>query len=1502
MLNIKHDNKTFRLFISSTFNDFRRERHVLQTKVFPNIKQYAAQRGYTFQPIDLRWGVSAEAQLDQKTLELCLDEVRTCKSHMHPNFLIMVGDRYGWVPLPYAIEQNEYETILSLVSSEEQNQLSLWYQLDKNQIPVSYILKERTDAYTDFKTWNTVEESLRKILQKSVKISSLTENQQRKYFLSATEAEVVEGIIPYLRQTRFQKKLLRKKPELEIIDPKHIFGFFRNIDSSTQIENKFIIDNDDYAKAQRFKNDIKKVIPEENRLEPFTRQIDRENLDESYLNAFEERVIAFLETTIDVQKEEDDKLSLTPLEIEQEAQRAYAQIKRKGFITTEPLERLLSNIKDYIANPGSSPAFVLYGPSGRGKSALMAQAISHAEETKHSKILYRFVGATPYSGSSKEILASIFEELGIDVRSEEEKREESDETSLKSSENKESFEDFSYRIHDTIMSLSENITIFIDAVDQLGNKDQFLWLPRELPTNIKIIISALDDENYPEDSQYFQSISKKTSNLHLIPEFDEPLTLLRNILKEEGRTLQPEQESYFLQQYASSQSPLYITIATQELRHWKSGAVGGVDEILSAGQKEIIQEFITNLENVYHHDPRFVRKVLGYLYASRDGLSESELLQLLNTDEPFIQAMAPETWHDNPTKELPLVHWSRLHTQLKPFLSLKSQDGEELMYFFHREFEDAVKTLPNQKEEHKAIIEATQKLITKYQHDPFDQNRWGKLYAILITEYELRFYSEEEQNQNYKLKLKQKNFSEFLSHLKNNDWIFYCLSHIKHIGDVNLNDTKLSKAIAYYESSLHASHIRCIEDFDHTSGFYAVNLRYLAIAYEGKKRIKEAMELLQNGMKITEILIEDYFYMWAYTHVAIIQSLSLCYNNVSDHKTALDMNYKRVEVAKKLFLLDPDNEEWKKSYIYSLNSLAGNCDYNNLYNEALEHLNKSLFYIEPLYNENQNAWMQLYTNALISLSAIYMHLDRIEEAFSAKKKVLDIRKSFFIKNPEIWKESYIFILADITNFQLNHKFTENLFELLEEGNYLIEPLYEMEPKYWAERYLTIIGTLADFFQIIYEDIDKSITYNLKSLKIIQMLYDHNTQYIEVYRVRLIKIYHFYTQRERYEDALNWLNDIEKSVELNYSKNEIIWRDIYNWILEKIFMIYLHFGEEANNRDCEPGMVGMEFRVDDTYFSDLVINIEKNLFIIKNEKWVMYETALSLYLQLIRQAFGEFKHRGFLEQALIYYKKSVNIREFLYLRNPDKEQINYITETIGFFRFCAEYNRLDFARQYMHNIYLKLDNSELIESFEQQYLIFKLSKNNLVDINDTSVDHILYYVYQAEHYLEISDDFYNIDNLEIAYRFSEKSLSIQKELYLVQHVKFSDSYALSCLHFANISIQTKDFNAAIEAYKIFFKIFDFSKSTNLIHFISPLIKWYQCEYILNNEKMLRELEVKCDELCADYIMRIDDSFPECIEEVYEDNYLVFKNSIDPSERQKFIIFEHIFLKYLTFGED
>lgn len=67
--------RSFRVFVSSTFSDFKAERNALQEKVFPRLKELCTQHGCRFQAIDLRWGVSEEAALDQQAMKICLSGV-----------------------------------------------------------------------------------------------------------------------------------------------------------------------------------------------------------------------------------------------------------------------------------------------------------------------------------------------------------------------------------------------------------------------------------------------------------------------------------------------------------------------------------------------------------------------------------------------------------------------------------------------------------------------------------------------------------------------------------------------------------------------------------------------------------------------------------------------------------------------------------------------------------------------------------------------------------------------------------------------------------------------------------------------------------------------------------------------------------------------------------------------------------------------------------------------------------------------------------------------------------------------------------------------------------------------------------------------------------------------------------------------------------------------------------------------------------------------------------
>jgi len=80
-----------RPFISSTFTDFMEERDYLMKKIFPTLDQRVKERGSSFAPVDLRWGIDAEQSKEGKVIQLCLDYI----NESAPYFICLLGDRYG---------------------------------------------------------------------------------------------------------------------------------------------------------------------------------------------------------------------------------------------------------------------------------------------------------------------------------------------------------------------------------------------------------------------------------------------------------------------------------------------------------------------------------------------------------------------------------------------------------------------------------------------------------------------------------------------------------------------------------------------------------------------------------------------------------------------------------------------------------------------------------------------------------------------------------------------------------------------------------------------------------------------------------------------------------------------------------------------------------------------------------------------------------------------------------------------------------------------------------------------------------------------------------------------------------------------------------------------------------------------------------------------------------------------------------------------------------------
>lgn len=88
------DNRTVRIFLSSTFRDFGQERDLLVRRVFPSLRARLKGRFVELVDVDLRWGITVEQAERGEVLPICLAEIDRAR----PFFIGMLGERYGWIP------------------------------------------------------------------------------------------------------------------------------------------------------------------------------------------------------------------------------------------------------------------------------------------------------------------------------------------------------------------------------------------------------------------------------------------------------------------------------------------------------------------------------------------------------------------------------------------------------------------------------------------------------------------------------------------------------------------------------------------------------------------------------------------------------------------------------------------------------------------------------------------------------------------------------------------------------------------------------------------------------------------------------------------------------------------------------------------------------------------------------------------------------------------------------------------------------------------------------------------------------------------------------------------------------------------------------------------------------------------------------------------------------------------------------------------------------------
>ena len=681
--------RTFRVFVSSTFNDFIAERNALQKYVFPRLAEMCAARQGRFQAIDLRWGVSEEAGLDQRAVAICLDEIARCqRTTPRPNFIVLLGDRYGWRPLPSRIEKAEFDAVLAKVpdagAGSGRALLTSWYRLDENAVPAEYVLKPREvregEAAEDEATrWaNDIEPVMRSALLAAIDALGWKADDPRraKYVASATEQEIVRGVL--------------ETPDAA----EHVFAFSRTIDNlpADGAAGAFLDgDQDARDRLVALKSKLvdvlgKSVLPYSatwtafgitldhigslpEKLADCEKLLDEPDLPHTLCNDVWVSLATIIAAQLDKLETEE------PVEAEVAAHKKFGTERCEGFVgRDEPL----AAIAKYLYADEHQPLAVI-GEPGSGKSALMAKAFERAEADRSSAVkVVRFIGATPGSSDGRTLLGNLCRQITRAYGG--------DESTVPTEYNDLAVE-FGKRLE--LATADRPLVVFLDALDQLGPTDParaLSWLRSVLPDHVRLVVSSV-----PGDCEGALKAKRPGPGRIDLDRMTraEGETALGQWLAGAGRKLRDDQRTEVLDRFAPEGRPLYLKLAFEEARLWRSYdplAAG----MLAAGIPELIRaNLFARLADARNHGDVLVSHALGYLAASRYGLSEDELIDVLSADAAVLADFHARSPKSPDVDRLPVVVWSRLYFDLEPYLAEHAGDGVTLLAFYHRQLGEA---------------------------------------------------------------------------------------------------------------------------------------------------------------------------------------------------------------------------------------------------------------------------------------------------------------------------------------------------------------------------------------------------------------------------------------------------------------------------------------------------------------------------------------------------------------------------------------------------------------------------------------------------------------------------------------------------------------------------------------------------------------------------------------------------------------------------------------------
>ncbi|EFX69546.1 hypothetical protein DAPPUDRAFT_202786 [Daphnia pulex] len=693
--------KIVRIFTSSTFTDTSMERNTLMATVYPKLKEYCREKhGLEFQVVDMRWGVRDEATDDHMTTELCMKEIENCQRlSMGPNFVVFLGQKYGYRPIPtyiLASELAQFREIL-LTMGQEVILLDTWYKKDSNAVPPICILQPISSILVNFnnkrvpklqqedqaKWWDTLDR-MQKLLRKAATTlyaqGQLDFDAMHNYLMSVTEREVINGLLKVRNTKNHVLAYVRYINNINLQNLRRAGLFIDIANRALDAEAVRLLANlrDERMPAK---------IEPSNLMRYTVEWIGRDGLandtHDEYLQNFISHFYRNIARLVDraMRKEDSSPQGQIVTEILQHLHACNNSVK-----VFYGRENDLEKVRRYILGPSIQP-LTLFGAGGCGKTSLLARSgiPSAIKINKPIKpvLIMRYLGTTPDSSAITPMLISLCQQISYNYMI--------------------PFD----AIPDDLVPLTayfkqllalatreQPLLVFLDSVDQIGgaqDANKMAWLPTRLPPFCKIVVSCVYEPENPEISKDCQTlrrmIDEEDNFIHVLALGEELASqVIRHWMRNSHRDLTNYQWRVVSNAIARCSLPIFVKLVFAEICRWKSYSRAQETHLASNVMDSIMMLF-ERIE--IQHGRILVFHALAYITASKSGLSETELEDLLSLDDRVLDDVYQ--YHMPPVRRIPPLLWTRIRNDLPNYLSEREADGVSVLNWYHRQFKEAAK-------------------------------------------------------------------------------------------------------------------------------------------------------------------------------------------------------------------------------------------------------------------------------------------------------------------------------------------------------------------------------------------------------------------------------------------------------------------------------------------------------------------------------------------------------------------------------------------------------------------------------------------------------------------------------------------------------------------------------------------------------------------------------------------------------------------------------------------